>query len=374
MSDNPILRVWSEARDPELLVREIQQQFSQLGQPLAGLFLFRCSSLDDQRLGRALREAFECPVASCTTAGEILDEYQKEGTVAVGFSSQYFAFKQIAIPDLRSFDYRSLPGMAQAVLENPSLPGSKSFGVLLVDGLSLAEENLVGQVYRAFRGIPLIGGSAGDSLSFNQTRVYCEGSYLDNAATFTVIESLLPFEIFRVQHFKPSKQDMVITNSDLQQRIVYEIDGAPAAPQLASLLGLSVEQLNPQTFSKHPMMLQIGEEWYVRSIQKVNPDGSLSFFCAIDDGLPLTVASGVGLVETLEGEVERIEHDFKRVHLTLGIDCILRRLEIEEKGLHSQVAPLLKRLRFAGFSSYGEQIRSLHVNQTLTAVTIGEKC
>jgi hypothetical protein len=246
--------------------------------------------------------------------------------------------------------------------------------VLLVDGLSISEESLVGQLYRSFRGMPLIGGSAGDNLQFKQTRVYCQGSYLENAATFTVVESLLPFDVFRVQHFKPSEQDLVITSSDPQSRVVYEIDGAPAASQMASLLGLSVDQLNPQTFSKHPMMLQIGEEWYVRSIQKVNPDGSLSFFCAIDDGLPLTVASGVGLVETLRREVERIEADFKRVHLTLGVDCILRRLEIEEKGLHSQVCPLLGRLRFAGFSSYGEQIRSLHVNQTLTAVTIGEKC
>ncbi|MFN8610618.1 MAG: FIST N-terminal domain-containing protein [Vulcanimicrobiota bacterium] len=374
MSAPPIVRAWSTAREPEVLVRELVLQLAQSGVSPAGLFLFRGTGYEDEALGRALREAFSCPVASCTTAGEILDDYLDHGAVAVAFSSRHFAIRQLAIPDLRGFDFRRLPGMARACLDAPALPGARAFGVLLVDGLSVSEESLVGQIYSAFQGMPLIGGSAGDGLQFARTRVYCDGTYRENAATFTVVESLLPFEIFRVQHFTPSQQDLVITRSDPHRRIVYEIDGAPAAAQLARLLGLRVEELNPQTFSKHPMMLQIGEDWYVRSIQKVNPDGSLSFFCAIDDGLPLTVASGVGLVDTLAREVDRIEHEFKRVHLTLGVDCILRRLEIEEKGLRAEVSPLLQRLRFAGFSSYGEQIRSLHVNQTLTAVTIGERC
>ena len=368
----PLIRAHSTATEPERLIAQLLEQFAPLSSGVAGIFLFRQPCLDDDRLSKALAGAFQCPVASCTTAGEILDGYLEGSSVAIAFSSECFAFHQVSIPDLSSYDFRELQAEANRILEQPVLREASRFGVLLVDGLSASEETLVGQIYQAFR-LPLIGGSAGDDLRFERTRVLCDGHYREGAATFTVVESLLPFDIFRVQHFEPSAQDLVITQSDPVQRIVSEIDGAPAARPLASLLGLKVEELTPQAFSKHPMMLQIGEDWYVRSIQKVNSDGSLSFFCAIDDGLPLTIASGVGLVETLAQETERIKREFSRVYLTLGIDCVLRRLEVQEKGLEGEVGSLFQRLKFAGFNSYGEQVHSLHVNQTLTAVVLGEK-
>ena len=368
-----LVRAQSLRPEPEAMVEDLKQQFLRLGSSPAGIILFRGPAYDDQRLASALLAAFDCPVASCTTAGEIFDSYGEGGAVGVAFSPRYFAFHQLEMPQLASYDFQHLPGQAQAILDRQILPGARRFGLLLVDGLSILEESLVGQVHRAFQGIPMIGGSAGDNLAYGRTRVLCNGHYQENAATFTVVESLLPFETLRIQHFECSSQDLVITRSDPARRIVYEIDGAPAARQLASLLNIGVEELSPQVFSKYPMMLQIGEEWYVRSVQKVNPDGSLSFFCAIDDGLPLTLAHGVGLVETLNQEVERVERDFARVHLTLGVDCVLRRLEIQENALGARVEPLLHRLRFCGFSSYGEQFQSLHVNQTLTAVVLGEK-
>lgn len=369
---SPLLRARSAQVEPSALVEDLASQFAALTSEPAGIFLFRSPLLDDVGLSRALKRRFQCPIASCTTAGEIDDEYRIGSSVAVAFSSDYFAFRQLSIPDLESHDFRRLPREASELLERPGLPSASRFGVLLVDGLSGCEESLVGQLQRAFR-IPLIGGSAGDDLRFGRTRVFCDGQYRERAATFTVVESLLPFEIFRVQHFQPSSRDLVITRSEPLNRVVYEIDGAPAARQLACILGMDVAELTPQIFSRHPMMLQIGDEWYVRSIQKVNEDGSLSFFCAIDDGLPLTIASGVGLVETLEQRVRQMERDFSRIHLTLGVDCILRRLEVEEKMLNLPVGNLLKRLNFLGFSGYGEQIHSLHVNQTLTAVVLGEK-
>lgn len=372
MSCKPIVRAWSDEREPKALVEQLNAQFASLSARPAGIILFRAPEYDDVGLAHSLRAHFDCPIASCTTAGEILDDYRTGSAVAIGFSSEYFAFRQLAIEDLKNCDYRQLPALARDILQAPVWPGSKRFGLLLVDGLSIREEALVGQLYQAFGGLPLLGGSAGDNLLFQQTRVYCNGSYRENAATFTVVESLLPFETLRIQHFEPSGQDLVITRSDSARRIVYEIDGAPAARQLARLLGIKEGELTPQVFSKYPMMLQIGPEWYVRSVQKVNADGSLSFYCAIDDGLPLTVAAGVGLVETPAREVNRIEAKYSRVHLTLGVDCVLRRLEIEEKSLNSQVNPLLKRLQFAGFSSYGEQFQALHVNQTLTAVVVGD--
>ena len=86
---------------------------------------------------------------------------------------------------------------------------------------------------------------------------------------------------------------LVITEADPQNRRVIEIDSEPAAQAYANILGLKTEDLNPMAFSKYPVILQIGGKHYVRSIQKVNEDGSLSFYCAIDNGLVLTLAKGI---------------------------------------------------------------------------------
>ncbi len=111
-------------------------------------------------------------------------------------------------------------------------------------------------------------------------------------------------------------------------------------------------------------MLQLGNDWYVRSIQKVNPDGSLRFFCAIDEGLPLTIAKGKGLVETLEMKIDDLEERFSHIACTLGFDCILRRVEMKERGRTPEVESALSRLKFTGFSTFGEQYGAVHVNQT----------
>ena len=118
-------------------------------------------------------------------------------------------------------------------------------------------------------------------------------------------------------------------------------------------------------------MLKIGDSWYVRSIQRVNEDESLSFFCAIDVGLVLTVAQGDDIVADLEDQLKGIYHAIPDARLIMGCDCILRKLEILEKGLLSDVGDLLKPTNFIGFSSYGEQCDFVNVNQTLTGVAIG---
>ena len=46
------------------------------------------------------------------------------------------------------------------------------------------------------------------------------------------------------------------------------------------LVGLTVDP----TTDDHPVTVTLGGSVFVRSIQKVNPDGSLTFFCAIDEG------------------------------------------------------------------------------------------
>ncbi len=362
------------ARDEETAVAEFAENVRQ--PDMAGVIFFCSADYDLDRLSLALGEQFTCPVIGCTTAGEIGSTYQHGGIVGFSLSSEMFRIHTSVIDPLNEFNPLAAEKLASDLEANlqfsESLDSKKMFGLLLIDGLSCMEEQTVASLFNAFSGIPIIGGSAGDSLKFEETHVYVEGRFRTGAAIFSIIETLLPFKTFKLQHFEPSDMDMVITGADPSRRIVTEIDGAPAASEYAEIIGLEIDKLTPQVFSTHPVMLQIGNDWYVRSIEKVNEDGSLTFFCAIDDGLPLTVAKGVGFVDTLKKQVEQIEEEFSNIEFTLGCDCILRRLEILESGEKPEVEKQLNKINFIGFSTFGEQFNSIHVNQTLTGVVVGK--
>ena len=102
---------------------------------------------------------------------------------------------------------------------------------------------------------------------------------------------------------------MVVTEADPQMRIVTEINGEPAGKEYARLIGLDEEALSPMCFATFPVVVKIGGKEHVRSIQKVNEDGSLTFFCAIDVGVVLTVAQGVDILENLKHLLAEIGRD-----------------------------------------------------------------
>ena len=357
--------------------RAVCEFFSQVYQENTEAVIFFCSSIyDPVKLATELKRKFPCPLIGCTTAGEISPKgYQEGGIVGAGFSSSALKLHSHLISPLDRFGPSQSQEIADVIRKELSLftklDKKKMFGFLMIDGLSMFTEEIISFLYNRLDGISIMGGSAGDDLRFAQTMVYWDGRFIPNAAVFTLFETTLPFYVFNTQHFKPTEKKLVITGADPSRRIVTEINAEPAAQEFARVLGIPVTALNPTIFSKYPLMLRIGDSWYVRSIQRVNTDESLSLFSAIDVGLVLTVGQGENLVADLEEVLHRIYLEVPNPGLIIGCDCILRKLEIVEKGLMREVESLLHGTNFVGFSTYGEQCDSLHVNQTLTGVAIG---
>jgi hypothetical protein len=366
----------STARDSRQAANELAVK---LRQPDMKIVIFFCSpQYDLDELAAAIKELdFACPVIGCTTAGEITAEsgYMQDGIVGASLSSDELLVHPRLIRALDKFGHAEAERFAQNLHQNLSLSAefnsNRMFGMLLVDGLSMMEEKLIASIYNQLRVVPIIGGSAGDDLQFEKTFVYWEGEFINNAAIFTLFETTLPFKTFKIQHFEPTETRLVITESDGATRTVMEINAGPAAEEYAKAVGLEVKELTSQVFAAYPVMLRIGGEYYVRSIQKANPDGSLTFYCAIDNGLVLTVAKGKELLGGLDEHLENLNRDVPNLKLILGCDCILRRLELQQKSLTSAADDILKSTEFIGFSTYGEQFNGIHVNQTLTGVALG---
>ncbi|MBW2650001.1 MAG: FIST C-terminal domain-containing protein [Deltaproteobacteria bacterium] len=378
MSVNTKLEVKNGASFSKDEEQAVQELYDQIYQPDAEVVIFFCSSKYDlDKLGNALKTRFSCSLIGCTTAGEITSAGYHEGSL-VGTSLATNALKVHPhyIFPLSQFSATGAEAMAGSIRKelrfSSTFDKDMMFGFLLIDGLSMLEEQATSFIHSQFENVSIIGGSAGDDTKFESTKVYWDGRFVSNAAVFTLFETTLPFYIFRTQHFQPTEKKLVITESDQTNRRVIEIDGEPAAREYAEILGLKIDELTSTVFSNHPVMLKIGGEYYVRSIQKVNDDESLAFFCAIDNGLVLSVAEGIGLVKNLENQLLEVKKRIPNLKLILGCDCILRRLELQEKKLMDDVCRLIKDYPFIGFSTYGEQYNAIHVNQTLTGVAIGE--
>jgi len=177
---------------------------------------------------------------------------------------------------------------------------------------------------------------------------------------------------FKTQHFQPTDIKLVITGADPQKRIITEINGNPAATEYARLIGMKTDELTPSAFSKNPLLLKIRGEWHVRAVSRLNSDNSLNMFSAIEEGLVLTIGRGVNIIKNFTDQVNLLKLNFPGNSIFILCDCILRRLELKQLGLINEISYPLQSINAIGFSTYGEQFNSIHVNQTLTGIIIGE--
>ena len=376
-ADQRIRTAQSCASDARQAVEEFHAQLS----PGDGeLVLFFCSSeYDLDVLAAELNRRFAgVPLVGCTTAGEIGPAGYRHGSLS-GASFPVGACTAITgrLEHLQGFEIGAGERFVQDLLRQLEARASaadarNSFAFLLIDGLSTREEPVARTLQHALGDIMLFGGSAGDDLKFSRTHVFYEGAFHSDSAVLIVVSTTYPFKVFKSQHFVRDEERLVVTEADAAHRIVKEINGLPAAEEYARLVGAKVDELDPARFAASPVVVLIDGTDYVRSIQKANPDGSLTFYCAIDEGLVFRVAHGENLIDDLERTLTALRTEIGPPQAIFACDCILRNLEISERGLKEKVADILRANRVVGFSTYGEQYRGVHVNQTITGIAIGE--
>ncbi|MDD7970005.1 FIST N-terminal domain-containing protein [Roseinatronobacter alkalisoli] len=311
------------------------------------------------------------PVMGCTTAGEIGNGGYLDGhIVAIGLPRDLFRVAVGHIPGLRNFkpeQARDLAFELRAELTFSTADWSNEVAFLLTDGLSLMEDQLVWALSEALSQSPLVGGSAGDGLRFGQTHVLYQGRFITDAAVLAVLRTPCTVTAFRFDHLEPTEMRMVVTDADPEQRLVRQINGMPAGPEYARLLGKDPQHLSPFIFAANPVVSKIGDHHHVLAIQRVEPDGTLRFFSAVEPGLVLRLATSVDLVAHLESQLAGLAGNGP-LPAILACDCILRRLEAENTQQRRNISDVLDRYQVAGFNTYGEQFNLVHVNQTFTGL------
>lgn len=368
-SDNPAV---SEAVD------ELRHAFA--GRALQHIIVFFSLDHEAQALSTALSHAFpDVRITGCSTAGEITPSGMIEGgIVLIGFPCEGFRIHTGLIENIDEFGVERATQIVRK-LKDETVNGSngkrseRTFALLMIDGMSNAEETLVAAIHWAMDDVQLVGGSAGDSLEFRHTSLIYDGRLVEQSAILMMIESDFDFRVFKTQNFDPTTVKLVVTAADTENRIVYELNAEPAALEYASAIGLMPNDLGPFSFASYPLVVKVGGDYFCRSIRNMNPDGSLSFFCAIDEGLVFTVARPQDMIRSTTETLDEVERSLGGIDFVIGFDCILRRLDAENRQIRRELNELYHRYRVVGFHTYGEQFNAMHLNQTLTGIAFGTR-
>ena len=345
--------------------------------PPAGLDLvlaFASTRQDPHEVAAALAARLgDAPVVGCTTAGEHQGAAHMNGSLVVTGISTPGVRWATAVADVRTFDEASAGAVRDALLaqlgiEREDLDPQKHFCLVFIDGLSCKEETVSSLMADALEGVPLLGGSAGDDLRFDATYVLHGGAAHRSGAVFAFAESDAPFRVIKHQHYTTTPASLVITRADVPTRRVHEMDGYPALEAYARALGMDAAAVTPDVTFMNPLTFVCNGEIYVRSIQRVEPDGSIIFYCAVEEGMVLSVGGHADMVSSLAEESEKAPE----AELFIAFNCILRALEASKRALEAPLGRSLQRFgrHVVGFDTYGEQLAGLHINQTLVGIAL----
>jgi hypothetical protein len=359
----------SRADDAFTALAEIRRQLA-TARP-SFIFLFVPNRLQPDDLAAALRKSLPNTVVfGCTTAGQITPRgYENDTLLAVAFQRHHFRVASILFQPISPVSIADVVSQTERLATQFRVtPGRKRLALIFADGLSKQEDILVAALEAGLKDIPVFGGSAGDGLRFQRTQVLRNGEFHSNAALLLLLETDLEFSGLGFDHFQPTDKRMVVTRAVPEERLVLEINGSPAAEEYARLVKVPVGELSPMVFAENPVLVRNGNLYHVRAIQQIQGEHGLTFLSAIDDGLLLRLGRGKEIIRTLETGLAVSGHDGEAPDFILGFDCYLRKLEIERKGLDSEVSDQLRQRRVVGFNTYGEQHLGVHVNQTFVGV------
>lgn len=335
--------------------------------PKAVLF-FASSNYDPASLGIEMKKAFSsASVFGCTTAGEIVSGKMVSGSVVAMIIGSDIV-EDICVGMARNIAVENqIPkvfGDFKRHLKTPvaELDISSYVGIILIDGMSGAEEKLMESV-GDLTNITFIGGSAGDDLKFKETFIFADGKASSNAAVLALFKLKKGFDIIKTQSFRTTNKKLRATSVDEATRLVAAFDNVPATKAYAAALGCSEEEA-AKKFMSNPLGLMVGAEPYIRSPQRFDSAGMV-FYCNIKEGMELEVMESTEIVKDTAEAVRRKCNELGTVSGIVDFHCILRTLELRQKNQCDAYGAIFKDIPMIGFSTYGEEYIG-HINQTST--------
>ena len=326
----------------------------------AGFVMLLCPpELDRDALARAVGAVLgNLPVFGAVVPGQITAHGYESGALSLlAFPARHFRCDVTRIDTLAAMSIERVTDLVQGA---DRAPGHPSVAICLADGAARKEEMLISTLTSALGDTEVCGGSTGP--------VFHDGAFHDGAALLVRIETDLRVEGTGFTHVLPTGVELVVTDAVPEQRLVRELNGAPAAQEYARLVGCPREALGPRIFADNPILVRHGTQYFVRAVAASDANDHLSFLASVDDGEILTLGRGREILSALETGLDLKTTAGVTPDFVLGFDCILRRIEIGQKSLEGSVSRVFRERHVLGMNTLGEQYCGQHLNQTFVGL------
>jgi hypothetical protein len=365
--------VFSEKPDVKEAAADIRSQFGGM-KPKMVLF-FASTSFEPQGIAAAMQNEFAgAKVFGCTTAGELVGDRMLKNTVAA------MCFDESAIADVDVGVVENIKGEVDVEttlgrfeehfgVSMNDMSHTDYVGIVLMDGLTMAEERVMDSIGNK-TSIAFLGGSAADNLTFTATHVFADGKAYSNAALLAVMKPKVKFTFLKTQSFCKRQEVLEPTKVDERTRTVFEINGVPAVDAYVKAIGKEVNDA-PNYFPVHPTgVIMPDGEIFVRTPQKFNEDGSITFFCNVKKGIPLSLLEATDIVADTRVALEEKKKEFKSVAGIINFHCLFRTLILQSKNQVEEYCRSFAGVETLGFNTYGEAYLG-HMNETSTMLLFG---
>lgn len=241
--------------------------------------------------------------------------------------------------------------------------------ILLTPAGTHCEELLLDTLRRGLGeyGIPVIGGSAGTALEGQPTRVSLDGRVFGNSCVFILLHNEGGcIDLYKENIYRPTRHVFTVTDVNVADRIVYELDGMPASKRLAQALGVSTQDLAAELPS-HPMGRMVGDEIYIATYNQIVDSTAISFFARVYNQTKMVLMEPGDYRQALETTLQRISDDIPSPSFSFIVNCYsLSRLYEDEHWFDDFAFQLTEALgSYVAISGFGEQLGYTHLNHTM---------
>jgi len=345
---------------------------SQLGDFEVKMMVFFASweTYNPKEIGAQMQAAFpQGSVFGCSSHAEINDTKTLKGSVtAMAFNSEAISDVKIEILQniSKGIDVQHAFDSFDAHFKTPMADADyKTYGgIVLVDGLSLKEEDVMDKI-GSKTNIMFTGGSASDALKFESTYIYANGQAYTDAALLAVFKAKNGISFIKTQSVDNTGIELKITKADTAKRAIIEFDNKSAVARYAEALGVSVDGVE-NSFFANPVGLVIGSDVYIRSCQRREGE-VLYLYCNVLEGTTLNLLKIKDIIPDTKLAVEDKLKELGKISAILDFRCVLRTLQLENEGKTDKYGEIFKGIPTVGFSTYGEEFLG-HINQTSTMI------
>lgn len=353
-----------------------------LADPGISLGLVFCSPCADPAAFIAALQA-RCPavpLVGCTTAGEIDNEgFHRQTCVVMGLGWPGFRFSVALSRDIAARPMAAGRAATRAIARDlgfdaASLEAGRHAAISFIDGHCHRQESFIVGAAAEAPAITFVGASSADlGPRFHRAAVFCDGKAHVDAAVLIGLEPDAPFAAFVAEGGSPLTMRVVVTDADPTRRLVFELNGKPAAREYREICAAAGYSLDRALAAPVPFGYYVAGRYHLRSVVGIEGD-ALRFGSSIDVGTVLRLMQPIDVIESTKLAIADARAAVGgKARAVLAFHDVARFREAAARDLLDPLADLLRDEPLVGFNSFGEQINLLNINHAVTGLVIGPR-